>query len=97
MRAQQVRGTSVFRRAALRRRVQAVCNEAMNLPYQDGIPPRKWDKAKKIFCKNLMNVVQKMDKFDDYSISYFENRVSEKVSGGALAAVTRTVHTFVGI
>ena len=97
MRSQQLRDTPVFRRAALRRRVGAICDEAMSLPYQDGIPPRKWDQAKKLFCKNLLKVVEKMDKFDDYSITYFEGRVSQKVAGGALAAVVHTVHKFIGI
>ena len=97
MRPQQVRGSSVFRRAVIRRRVQVACEDANNLPYQDGIPPRKWDKAKKIFCQNLKKVIDKMDKFDDYSIEYFETRVTEKLHGGVLNAVKHTVHKFVGI
>ena len=96
MRAQQIRDSSHWRRAALRARVQAWCDGAMALPYQDGIPPRKWDRAKKMFCKNLLKVVEKMDKYDDASLAYFEDRVAKKAAMGPLAAVTHTYHKFIG-
>ena len=97
MRFQQIRNSSFNRRADLHLTVENACKIAMELPYQDGVPPRKWDKAKKVFCKKLQQVVKKMDQYDDYSIGYFEARVQMKMTGGVLKSVHHNLHKFIGL
>jgi len=97
MRNTQVRGSHIVRRDRLHALVESTCSEALALTNPHGVALSKWKRAQKIFTKRLRDVVKKMDRYDDRSVPYFEERVRAKTYEGAEASVLRALHKFVGL